>query len=246
MMNRINFIFKTLRTVMMLKKIYISSLLLFAICCTCSQQTVLAAADIDACIKGIEGKYAAMKDLKADFSQETYLGSLKRVEKGEGMVYFKKVGKMYWEYTKPSVQKIYLDGNKLWVYLPEDNQVMRNDTARLPSDITMDLFAGKLKIREKFTVSSMPDAAGDKKDSVILKLIPKTPHPTLKSLTLWLDRKTSTIYQTSLEDELGNRTVLKFSDIKIDSRIDDAVFTFTPPPGVEIFEPPPLPMQNPS
>jgi outer membrane lipoprotein carrier protein len=201
---------------------------------------------IDRCIKGVEEKYATMKDLKAHFSQEAYLGSLKRVEKGEGMVYFKKGGKMYWEYKKPSVQKIYLDGTTLWVYLPEDNQVMKNDASRLPSDITVDLFAGKLKIRDKFTVSRMPDEAGDKKDSAVLKLIPKTAHPTLKSFTIWVERKTSYIYQTALEDELGNTTILKFSKITIDSAIDDSVFTFTPPPGVELFEPPSPAPHNPS
>jgi outer membrane lipoprotein carrier protein len=205
-----------------------------------------AAADSDACIRGIEARYAAMKDLKAQFTQETTIGSLKRVEKGEGSVYYKKGGKMYWEYAKPSVQKIYLDGKNLWVYLPEDNQVMKNDTSRLPSDITLDLFAGKLKIKEKFFVSQASDVAQDKKDSAILKLIPKTAHPNLKSLTLWIDRKNSYIYQTSLEDEIGNTTVLKFSHIKIDTGIDDSLFMFTPPPGVELFEPPSLPTKNPS
>ncbi len=202
--------------------------------------------DSDACIRGIEARYAAMKDLKAQFTQETIIGSLKRVEKGEGSVYYKKGGKMYWEYTKPSVQKIYLDGKNLWAYLPEDNQVMKNDTSRLPSDITLDLFAGKLKIKEKFTVSQILDKAQDKKDFAVLKLIPKTAHPNLKSLTLWIDRKNSYIYQTALEDEIGNTTVLKFSHIKIDTGLDDALFTFTPPPGVELFEPPSLPMKNPS
>ena len=147
---------------------------------------------------------------------------------------------MYWEYKKPAVQKIYLDGNTLWFYLPEENQVMKNDTSRLPSDITADLFAGTLKIRDKFTVSVVQQQAPDIKHSMELKLIPKTPHPNLKSLTLLLDCKKSYIIRSVLEDEIGNRTVLQFSKFKVNKGVSDSVFTFTPPAGVEIFEPPPL------
>ena len=201
---------------------------------------------IDEYIQGIEQKYGAMQDLSASFEQETYLGSIKRIEKGEGSVCFKKGGKMYWEYKKPSVQKIYLDGKNLWFYLPEDNQVMHNDSSKLPSDITLDLFAGKLKIREKFIVSAVPEEPRHKKNSMVLKLVPRSPQPNLRSLTLWVDGTTYYIYQSSLEDELGNNTTLKFSRIKVDRGLDDAIFTFTPPPGVELFKPPALSPPNPS
>jgi outer membrane lipoprotein carrier protein len=60
----------------------------------------------------------------------------------------------------------------------------------------------------------------------------------MTKLTLWIDPKEYYILRTSLEDEFGNRTVLKFFNIEIDKGIDDTLFQFTPPPGVEIFEPP--------
>ena len=60
----------------------------------------------------------------------------------------------------------------------------------------------------------------------------------LMKLILWVDPKKFYIIRTALVDELGNKTVLKFFNIEIDKGIDDTLFTFTPPPGVEIFEPP--------
>jgi len=216
-------------------------LLLYAIAVfLCAAGIASAEPAVDECIKGIEQQYAAMQDFSARFDQETTISSLKRTEKAEGSVCYKKGGKMYWEYKKPAVQKIYLDGNTLWFYLPEENQVMKNDTSRLPSDITADLFAGTLKIRDKFTVSVVQQQAPDIKHSMELKLIPKTPHPNLKSLTLLLDCKKSYIIRSVLEDEIGNRTVLQFSKFKVNKGVSDSVFTFTPPAGVEIFEPPPL------
>jgi outer membrane lipoprotein carrier protein len=207
---------------------------------------VVAAATLDDCVRGLEQRYRSMQDLSARFDQETLIGSLKRVEKGAGMVYFKKSGKMLWEYTQPAVQKIYLDGKNLWFYLPEDKQVLKNDMSRMPSDITLDLFAGKLKIKEKFTVRMVPGDARAANDAVVLQLIPKTPHPNLKSLTLWVDRRNYYITRSSLEDEIGNRTQLTFSAIAIDTGLSDSLFIFTPPPGVEIYEPPTVSSPNPS
>ncbi len=201
---------------------------------------------IDECIKGIEQQYAAMQDFSARFEQETTISSLQRVEKAAGTVCYKKGGKMYWEYKKPAVQKIYLDGKTLWFYLPEENQVMKNDASRLPSDITADLFAGTLKIRDKFNISLVQMQVTDRKHGIEIKLIPKTPHPNLKSLTLLLDCKKRYIIRSVLEDEIGNRTVLQFSKFKVNNGVSDSVFTFTPPAGVEIFEPPPLSSPAPS
>jgi len=207
---------------------------------------VFAAATLDDCIRGLEQRYRSMQDLSARFEQETLIGSLRRVEKGAGMVYFKKSGKMLWEYTQPAVQKIYLDGKNLWFYLPEDKQVLKNDMSRMPSDITLDLFAGNLKIKEKFTVRMVPGDAPAAKDAIVLHLIPKTVHPNLKSLTLWVDRRNYYITRSSLEDEMGNRTLLTFSAIAIDTGLSDSLFMFAPPPGVEIYEPPPVLSPNPS
>jgi outer membrane lipoprotein carrier protein len=205
-----------------------------------------AAGTLDDCIRGLEQRYRSMQDLSACFEQETFIGSLKRVEKGAGRVYFKKGGKMLWEYTQPAPQKIYLDGKNLWFYLPEDKQVMKNDMSRLPSDITLDLFAGKLKIKEKFNVRMVPGEPRDQGDTTVLQLVPKTVHPNLKSLTIWVDRKNYYITRSSLEDEMGNRTLLKFFSMTVDSGLSDSLFMFTPPPGVEIYEPPPVASQNPS
>ena len=199
-----------------------------------------AAGTLDECVRGLEQRYRQMQDFSARFEQETYIGSLKRVEKGAGTVYFKKGGKMLWEYTQPAVQKIYLDGKNLWFYLPEDKQVMKNDMSKLPSDITLDLFAGTLKIKEKFTVRIIPGEAQEEKDTTVLQLVPKSVQPNLKRLTLRVDRKKYYITQSSLEDEMGNRTLLTFSAITIDKGLSDSLFMFTPPPGVELYEPPPL------
>lgn len=204
------------------------------------QPIFCAQSEIDRCVSKLEKQYEAMKDFHAVFEQETYLGSLKRVEKGEGFVFFKKGGKMLWEYTKPTVQKIILDGKNLWFYLPEEKQVMKNNFTSIPTHIVVDLFRGKINIQEKFRISYIDNVVKDKQSEIVLELIPIIYNPTLKKLTLFIDPNTYYISKSSLEDEFGNKTVLKFNNIQVDKGVDDAHFEFVPPAGVEIFEPPRL------
>ena len=197
-----------------------------------------AQSEIDRCVKNLEKQYGDMKDFHADFVQETQLASIKRIEKGAGAVWFKKPGKMLWEYKTPQAQKIILDGKTLWFYVPEDKQVMKNNFSTIPQHIVVDLFRGKIAIQEKFKVSFVQEEMKNNKKEISLELLPLAYDPTVKKLTLWVDPEKFYIMRTCLEDEFGTRTILVFSNIAIDKNTPDATFEFIPPPGVEVFEPP--------
>lgn len=197
-----------------------------------------AQGQIDQCVDRLEKTYSAMQDYQARFSQETRQASLDMVQHGSGSVYFKKGGKMRWSYTAPEAQEIILDGQNLWVYLPGQKQVMKNNFSVVPSHIVVDLFRGSIDIQQKFTVSFVERVVDTTDPSVAIQLVPVVYNPALTRLTLWLDPKTSLVRASCLEDEFGTRTTLRFSDVSVDAGIDDARFSFVPPPDVEIFEPP--------
>jgi outer membrane lipoprotein carrier protein len=196
--------------------------------------------ELDRHIAAIERRYESMQDMQAGFTQESRSGALPVVQHGAGTVRLKKGGKMLWDYTSPERQQIILDGTNLWLYLPDDKQVMKNDYARLPSHIVADLFRGRVRLRERFAVrrEQEPCAPG----RLCLALIPREETPSVKSLRMTIDTATYDITATEIEDMFGNRTLLRFSGIVTDAGIDDAVFVFTPPPGVDVFE---LPSENP-
>ncbi len=194
--------------------------------------------ELDSCVTGIEKRYNVMTDIHASFKQETFLSVANRVEKAEGDVYIKKGGKMFWDYKVPTPQKIILDGENLWVYLPDEKQVMKNSVASISSHIVVDLFNGRVNIKERFKVSLLNTGNGVKTKKIVLELLPKEYNPTLKRLVLEIESASSLILKTVLEDELGTRTTLMFSNLKVDKGIEDSFFSFTPPPGVEVFNPP--------
>jgi len=195
--------------------------------------------ELNGFIDKLEAEYGAMQDLSARFAQETSLSSLKQVERASGDVSFKKGGRMLWHYATPDIQQFILDGKNLWVYLPGEKQVMKNSFSSLPQHIVLDLFGGKIDIQQRFTVALAPQNAVAPSAQVVLELVPLEYDPTVTKLTLWVDPVKYHIVKSVLDNEMGNTTIMMFSDIKVNKGIDDALFKFVPPPGVEIFEPPP-------
>jgi outer membrane lipoprotein carrier protein len=101
-----------------------------------------------------------------------------------------------------------------------------------------DLFYGKVNIKKRFNVSFLSTDSEGNSSNIILELLSKEYNPTIKRLLLEIDPVGSLITKTVLEDELGTKTTLMFSEIKVDKGIEDSYFTFAPPPGVEILSPP--------
>jgi len=194
--------------------------------------------ELNSFVDRLEEVYGAMQDLSARFAQETSLRSVKQVERASGDVSFKKGGKMLWHYTAPEVQQFILDGKNLWVYLPEEKQVMKDSFAALPQHIVLDLFSGNIDIQQRFRVALAPQQPAPPAAEVVLELVPREPNPAITKLTLWVDPATYHIVKSVLDNEMGNSTVMLFSHIRVNKGIDDALFQFVPPPGAEIFEPP--------
>src|SRR5919109_2267269 len=82
-----------------------------------------SAQTLDEAIRGVEGAYGRMTDLKAEFSQTAFNKSLNQTIPATGKVYLKKGGKLRWEYAEPTPQQIVSDGKTIWIYTPTLNQV---------------------------------------------------------------------------------------------------------------------------
>jgi outer membrane lipoprotein carrier protein len=131
-----------------------------------------------------------------------------------------------------------LDGDNVWVYLPDEKQVVKSSFTSFSSHIVADLFYSKVNIKKRFKVAFLSTNSEKNSSNINLELLPKEYNPTIKRLLLEIDSVGSLITKTVLEDELGTKTTLMFSEIKVDKGIEDSYFIFTPPPGVEILSPP--------
>jgi outer membrane lipoprotein carrier protein len=185
----------------------------------------------------VQEQYDKHEDFKASFVQESFLKSLGKKQVAEGLVYFKKPGKMRWNYQKPHKQEIVSDGKNLWNFRPEDKQVMVTAmTQAFQSKVPSTFLAGLGNLKKDFDPKWAKEPSG--KENYSLELTPREAQGSLEKLFLIVDRESFKILQARIQDVMGNITQIGFSKIQFDNHLPDSLFTFTPPPGVEVFNMP--------
>jgi outer membrane lipoprotein carrier protein len=182
----------------------------------------------------VQELYDRHEDFEASFVQVSLLKSLGKKQVAEGEVYFKKPGRMRWDYQKPVKQVIVSDGKNLWNYRPEDKQVVVSPMTnafqgKVPSTFLAGIGNLKLDFQSRWAKEPSPG------ENYFLELTPRETQGSLEKLFLQIDRKSFEILQAKIQDVMGNVTEINFSQIHFDKYLSDSLFTFTPPQGVEVF-----------
>lgn len=191
---------------------------------------------LDEIIAKTQRTYEKTTDLKADFTQRSTIKSTSRTECEEGIFYFKNPRMMVWDYTKPKTKKLVINLQTAWFYLPEDSAVYIQDAEGIfKSRIGIRFLSGLGKLREDFHVTfAVPDYT-DREGNYLLKLIPREPDFGMEKLLVAIDKETFYINSLSFADTYGNTTQLYFRNIKINNKLPDKMFSFSPPVGVDVY-----------
>lgn len=211
---------------------------------------------------------SAVIDFQAEFFQESHIASLERMQRGRGEVWLKfdrrrgsdlvPRAKFRWEYRQPTTQEIVSDGSTLWVYLPENNQVLRSDVEqalRQDAENPMTFLTGLGNLSRDFLItwaSPNRDVAGN----YIIELRPRRPSPLMNRLLMVIDRDAVLRFDKDLRPELrqssgavfpvlsttvfdpnGNSTLIEFRDQRVNTGLPDSLFEFVRPAGVEVVRP---------
>lgn len=204
---------------------------------------------------------AAIDDFEADFFQESHLVSLDRTQRGRGrvMVRFDRRrservprAMFRWEYRQPTTQEIVSDGRTLWVYLPENRQVIQTDiefTSQSRPGDPVTFLTGLGNLSRDFNIAwATPNR--DVEGNWVLELEPRRVSPMIRRLLLVVDHEA--VYElvsqgktgqrfpllsSTVFDPSGNRTIIEFSDIVSNRGIPSSRFDFLLPAGVEVLRP---------
>ena len=184
----------------------------------------------------IQNRYETTNDFEARFVQEFVGKVMKQPQKGEGKVYFKKKGMMRWDYRVPN-QKFISNGQIVWYYQPDENQVLVYDLSNLVKEKTpLAFLAGEGNLSRDFDLVNFNEAISPKEENYVVELAPKEPHAGLSKLILTVDKKTYYVNQADVIDGLGNVTRTRFMDIKTNLGLQNSVFNFSIPPGAEVLK----------
>jgi outer membrane lipoprotein carrier protein len=211
------------------------SLLAVALWATVAAAGTTPAPKVGEVVRKLQARYDATKDFTADFTQTVEAATLGQPLQSTGLVFFKRPGRMRWEFVAPEKQTIVADGKTLWVYQPDSHQVLKAPfRAAFQSATPISFLLGVGELARDFDPTLV---AADKSDVIRLKLVPKQEHQ-IGVLVLDVSPKTYDIVAAEVTDPLGNVTRLKFSNMKRDVGLDDAKFTFRAPPGTDVVESP--------
>jgi outer membrane lipoprotein carrier protein len=170
------------------------------------------------------------KTATSSFEQQVIDRAGKVVERASGTFSFARPGKFRWAYDKPHKQVLVGDGQKLWIHDPDLNQVTVKRMDAALSSTPAALLAGRDDITNLFTLRD----AGSQDGLSWVEASPKSKDTGFERVRLGLSGKA--LAAMELHDQLGGRTMLRFSDMKANVPVAPATFTFTPPKGADVME----------
>jgi len=165
---------------------------------------------------------------KATFRQVVMSKSPRVPQESNGTFAFARPGKFRWSYDRPFAQLLVGDGDKLWIYDRDLNQVIvkKLDTALGATPAA--LLAGSNTLESNFDLADAGSSAG--LEYVDAK--PKSPETGFERVRIGL--KDNLPRAMELFDSFGHVTQLTFDSFERNPALDPGTFKFVPPPGVDV------------
>ena len=192
--------------------------------------SVAAMADDEVAVQRLTELLNQAQTITARFSQLTLDGSGTQLQETAGQLALKRPGLFRWHTDAPMEQLLVSNGEKVWLYDPDLQQVtIQTLDQRLTHTPALLLSGDVSKIRENFEISHKE--AGDVVDFI---LKPKSKDTLFDSLRLSFRNKV--LNDMQLIDSIGQRTNILFLNVKMNEPQDDAQFTFEIPAGADVIQ----------
>jgi len=178
-------------------------------------------------------KHYSVSGFTADFSQTSSIKAMEITDSASGRAYFKRPGKMRWEYETPDRQIIITDGKTLWVFRPEDNQVMIGKAPSFFKGGKGFSFLSDMKvIKQKFDMVLEKES---KEGFFVLKLLPREKTYDIAEIYLWISRNTFDVVRILTYNSYGDETRIILNNIQLKKELDDSLFSFEITEGIEVL-----------
>ena len=192
-------------------------------------------ADLKQVLDRLQHHYRDTRSFSAKFNEEiATVGAAKRNRSGK--VSFLKPGRMRWDFDEPEKQIIVSDGETVYSFDPDLNQVVETPLRQaIKSSSATSFLLGMGNINRDFKAqfADIPTP-----DPIRLKLDAKTGG---YKIEIAVDPKTYNLTTLTLTDQLGDVTKITFSDIHDNVELPESTFAFKTPPGADVVTAPATP-----
>ena len=165
----------------------------------------------------------------ADFAQTIDDGHGNVLRSAAGKLYLQRPGKFRWDYSQPSEQLILTDGKQIWFYDKDLAQANVRDMDSSLASTPASLLSGSASVSSQFSVTAKPPHDGLQ----WYQLTPKHADTDFQLVQIGFDK--GEIRSMFLADKLNQITQLSFSNSKRNQTFAPDLFSFVPPPGVDVI-----------
>jgi len=180
-------------------------------------------------LEQLRGYLGAMQDLRAEFSQEVIAPDEEVIEHASGSVALSKPGRFRWDYREPYERVIVADGERVWFYEADLEQVTIRRMAMGLGDTPAALLTGDEAALESFKLLGTWTTDGFE----WLQLAPISPEADFSTVDIGFVE--GELQRIEFVDRLGQRTRLTLSGIDRSPQLADSEFHFEIPAGVDVI-----------
>ncbi len=184
-------------------------------------------------IKKVRKRYEKLKRFSADFEQTFEWKLAEETHTFKGKLYLKKPNRFRLE---TDTQTVVSDAKQVWTYIYANEQVILTSYSELRGmpkweDLLFEYgedYGARYVALEK---------VGDKKYHLV-ELIPRKQdkNADVAQMKVWVDPKEWVALKVAYVDSNGDETTYRLSNVAINPKMDDALFSFQVPEGVEVVD----------
>lgn len=150
------------------------------------------------------------------------------IQESQGRLWIERPDKFRWNYETPYEQQIVSDGERLWVY---DKDLQQVTVRRLEGgllDTPAVLLAGQGRLEDQFMIEDL----GTEEGLAWVRLVPRNKDSGFESVRIGFEN--GRLRRLAIRDSLGQTTRYLLRNAVENPSIPESRFEFTPPPGVDI------------
>jgi outer membrane lipoprotein carrier protein len=170
-----------------------------------------------------------LESLYAHFDQQVLKPDGLVEDKSSGEVWLLRPNRFRWQYGGEFPELVVADGQKVWLYDEMLEQVTIKEQSFMTSDSPLMLLTDVSRIEEQFEVRELGGDSGLQ----LLELRSHNPESEFERILLGLNK--GELLLMAMEDAFGLRTEIRFREIQRNPPLNEKLFQFTPPEGVDVI-----------
>jgi chaperone LolA len=181
-------------------------------------------------VEKLQKNFSKYKSFAAEFEQQFYWAVLEKEWSRKGRIYTRQPKQFRLEIEGGDT--FVADGQTIWAYSPQNEQAIASsydDDLKTPWEILLDY-------SESFAPVAIEEVKLERRSCYLLTLKPQTTFSDIAQMRIWVDRKKWQLLKAEKVETNENITTYVLKDERIDKKLDDALFHFSPPAGTEVID----------